>query len=348
MSRAAMIAGLLVAGSLAGCSSASASKPSPSPTVPASGYSALGDSYSSGEGTGEYEAGSAVKGDDCHRSTLAYPPLLDSAGQLGKLTFVACSGAVTSDLIAANHDGDTNPSSHAVEPAQISSIPVHTKIVTLTIGGNDAGFASVLEHCVTAKVGPISVFPDFFASFNGCHDNATLNRTVASRLHALSGTTKATAPDGTPIIPISELLTRIHQRAPQAKIYVAGYPALFGSTSNSCHVGDVEVVHVPLVGDVSARLTISAADTRWLNEVAGRFNGVLRAAADKAPATTFVDVSQQFDGHRLCDSGASWIASVTGHADIGSRTGGLDPGSIHPTRDGQRGYEAALVSAGVS
>jgi hypothetical protein len=346
------LAALAAAALLAGCSGSSSrpDRPAPSATVPPSGYSALGDSYSSGDGIGEYQPGSDVTGDRCHRSALAYPPRLDSAKQLGKLTFVACAGAVTSDLLSPNHDRNTDPGSHAIELSQIGSIPAHAKTVTLTIGGNDAGFASVLASCVLGRVGPITVFPHFFRSLDGCHDDATLNRTVTARLQALAGTTQAKAPEGTPIIAITELLSRIHQRAPQAQIYLVGYPALFGPSTGSCHVGDVKVLHLPLVGDVRARLIIQTADVAWLNEVASRLNGVLRAAATtaatKGVSATFVDVSPRFAGHRLCDSSVSWIAPVTGHADFRSRTAGLDATSIHPTREGQRaGYQAALAAA---
>jgi hypothetical protein len=159
--------------------------------------------------------------------------------------------------------------------------------------------------------------------------------------------TTAKTPDGTTIVSISNLLSRIHERAPQAHVYLVGYPVLFGATKSSCHVGDVKILHVPLFGDVHAGLSVSAADTRWLNDVADRLNGVLRAAASSGSAT-FVDASASFAGHRLCDSSTSWIAPVTGHADLGARTSGLEPGSIHPTRDGQRGYATALAAAGIS
>jgi hypothetical protein len=349
------LAALAVVGALAGCGSASATaeQPTPSPTVPPIGYTALGDSYSSGDGIGQYQAGSAASSDQCNRSVLAYPPLSDAARRLGKLTFVACAGAVTSDLVSPNHDGNTNPVTHAIEPAQISSIPVHTKSVTLTIGGNDAGFASVLTSCVTGKVGPVTVFPHVFESFGGCHTNGTLNQTVTKRLQALAGTARANAPEGTPIVAITALLSRIHSQASQAHVYVVGYPVLFGSSKSSCHVGDVKVLHVPLFGDVHAGLSVSAADVTWLNAVAGRLNGVLRSAvttaANKGLSATFVDVSAKFAGHRLCDTGASWIAPVTGHADLQSRTGSLAAGSFHPTAAGQRGgYAAALLAAGIN
>ena len=343
--------GLAVALLLAACSSSPA-RPAPVVKALASGYSALGDSYASGEGTGDYQPASDVPGDRCHRSLLAYAPLVDTARKLGKLTFVACAGAATSDLISPNHHPITTPKSGGIEPAQIDSIPPDAKIVTLTIGGNDAGFASVLGSCVRGRVGQLTVFPHFLQSFNGCHDDATLKRAIATRLQALAGTTQAKAPEGTPIVAVADLLARIHARAQQARIYLVGYPELFGSSTGSCAVGDVSVLHVPLVGNVQVRLTVSAADAGWLNEVAGRLNDVLRDAATRASAkhipATFVDVSGHFAGHRLCDSAASWIAPVTGHADLRARTSGLDSSSFHPTRDGQReGYGAALIAAGI-
>jgi hypothetical protein len=152
---------------------------------------------------------------------------------------------------------------------------------------------------------------------------------------------------------VAKLLADIHARAPQAHIYLLGYPALFGSFSGSCHIGTVNVKRVPLVGNVRVAITITAADASWLNTVAGQLNGVLKqsvsaASAEDIPAT-FVDVSPRFAGHRLCDSSASWIASVSGTADAKAHTAKLSPDVFHPTASGQlHGYEAALISAGVS
>ena len=64
---------------------------------PAAGatYAALGDSYSSGVGTGSYTLDSA-----CKRGVYAYPYLWAQAHPGTSLSFVACSGAKTSDLLA--------------------------------------------------------------------------------------------------------------------------------------------------------------------------------------------------------------------------------------------------------
>lgn len=92
-----------------------------------SNYVALGDSYSSGTGTGSYDLDSS-----CQRSSKAYAPLWASSHAPASFKFVACSGATTSD----------------VKANQISALSTSTTLASITIGGNDAGFASVMETCV--------------------------------------------------------------------------------------------------------------------------------------------------------------------------------------------------------
>jgi hypothetical protein len=141
-------------------------------------YVALGDSYSSGTGTGSYTLSSS-----CMRSTYAYPYLVAQQRANTALTFVACSGATTTDLM--NN--------------QIASVTSDTKIVTVTIGGNDAGFTSVIVSCVTLGCGSaISSAQNY------------IRNTLPGRLNTV--------------------YTAIKTRAPSAKVVVLGYPRLFSSS----------------------------------------------------------------------------------------------------------------------
>ncbi|WP_026930899.1 SGNH/GDSL hydrolase family protein [Glycomyces tenuis] len=89
-------------------------------------YVALGDSYASGVGTRDY----IDDGSGCSRSESAYPSLL--AAELdADLTFAACSGATTTDLI----------------DDQLGGLSASTDLVTVTVGGNDTGWASVIQQC---------------------------------------------------------------------------------------------------------------------------------------------------------------------------------------------------------
>lgn len=91
-------------------------------------YVALGDSYSSGEGTG-YSTYNLDVG--CRRSTYGYPQLVANGRGNTSLKFVACAGAKTSDVI--NN--------------QIGSLNLSTNFVTMTIGGNDIGFGDLIKNC---------------------------------------------------------------------------------------------------------------------------------------------------------------------------------------------------------
>ena len=102
--------------------------------APANGpvdYVALGDSYSSGVGTGIYDGASG----DCARSPLSYPPLWAAEHRPANFQFVACSGATTGD----------------VRGNQVSALTPSTNLVTITVGGNDVGFGPVLQTCTVAE-----------------------------------------------------------------------------------------------------------------------------------------------------------------------------------------------------
>ena len=91
-------------------------------------YVALGDSYSAGNG-----AHSTNLNSSCNRNTYAYPYLVAQQRPNTALTFVACAGATTTDILNS----------------QVNSVTSDTKIVTLTIGGNDIGFTSLIIACTT-------------------------------------------------------------------------------------------------------------------------------------------------------------------------------------------------------
>src|SRR5918992_4427838 len=96
----------------------------------ADNYVALGDSFSSGVGTGSYTLSSS-----CRRGVYAYPWLVSQQRANTSLAFVACSGATTASLMAT----------------QIASVTAATNIVSVTIGGNDIGFSNLIVQCTLAN-----------------------------------------------------------------------------------------------------------------------------------------------------------------------------------------------------
>ena len=145
-------------------------------------YVALGDSYSAGNGTRTY----INDGTTCQRSVYAYPSLIATSRGYA-LNFRACSGATVADV--------TN--------LQLSALSTATAYVTLTVGGNDAGFADVLTTCA---------LPAWASNCNGAIDKAQsiVNGTLPGRLSTLLGQVKA--------------------KAPNARVVVAGYPRIFNGT----------------------------------------------------------------------------------------------------------------------
>lgn len=304
-----------------GQASASASR-----ARPARGYVALGDSFSSGEGTGVYTAGTDSATNHCHRSPLAYPRLLKaSTPHLGRLTFVACSGAVTADLYAAS-------TVNAGEGPQLDALRGRTKAVSLTIGGNDAVFGYVARTCVQ------SVRTTGF----GCSKSAALNALVASRLAALAGTQ---TPGTEAIVPIGKILADISSASPRAKIYLGGYPELFGGTDAHYSIDDSAPSGSSCVVNPALAARVDFDDATWINTETRALNGVLRAAVAQARRqgirATFVPAST-FNGHGLCDDKRPWIQPVRV---VG---GTIATESLHPTAQGQRlGYARAFRRAGL-
>jgi lysophospholipase L1-like esterase len=100
---------------------------------------ALGDSYSSGEGTFNYD--SHHQAQLCHRGPDAWPRRLQQrAFNIRTINHVACTSAKTGDLLAADYKSN---------PPQIPSTPdANIELVTLTVGGNDVGFSGIIKKCV--------------------------------------------------------------------------------------------------------------------------------------------------------------------------------------------------------
>lgn len=143
-------------------------------------YVALGDSYSSGVGTGVYDPASG----DCARSPLSYPPLWAAGHRVAGFTFAACSGATTDDVLAS----------------QISALHPGTDLVTITVGGNDAGFGPVLVTCTFAP-----------------SDDICVNAVDAAEAFARSELPGR----------LARAYAAIRQAAPRAEVIVLGYPRLF-------------------------------------------------------------------------------------------------------------------------
>lgn len=124
------------------------------------GYVAMGDSFSAGVGAPPYDAASGA----CDRSTVAWPRLLaDEERALDLIAHVACGDARLEHLLDRWEDRG--------EPAQIPAAPNReVGLVTLTIGGNDAGFSDLVARCVLGDCSSVPTSADFRARLEAITD----------------------------------------------------------------------------------------------------------------------------------------------------------------------------------
>lgn len=148
-------------------------------------WAALGDSYASGTGTGRYD----VDG-PCMRGTRAYPELLAARDRAVDLTFLACAGATTDDVLTR----------------QVPQVPRDADVVTISVGGNDAGFFGAVPLCLSED-----------------QEKACLDRLATMR---------STAP-GTIGPALSTTYAAVARRAPRARIVAIDYPQPF-SDGRAC------------------------------------------------------------------------------------------------------------------
>ncbi|MFC9947735.1 SGNH/GDSL hydrolase family protein [Streptomyces pratensis] len=140
-------------------------------------YVALGDSYASGTGADSY---SDVA---CTRSRNAYPALWAAANDPASFTFAACGGAKIPDVL-----GD-----------QVDGLDEDTTLVSLSIGGNDSGFASTMLSCQ-------------YSTRSACE--RALRTAGEYVVNELPGE-------------LDSLYSAVRARAPHAEVVIIGYPHLY-------------------------------------------------------------------------------------------------------------------------
>jgi lysophospholipase L1-like esterase len=152
-------------------------------------YVALGDSYSAGLGAGSYIGSSG----SCDRSSNAYPQLWADAHKPAGYSFVACSGATTESVISS----------------QLSALSGAATLVSISVGGNNVGFSSVMQTCVLKSTS-----------------------TCVGAIHTAEAEITNQLPGQ-----LDAVLGDIAARAPQARVVVLGYPDLYDLARSATCIG---------------------------------------------------------------------------------------------------------------
>ncbi len=218
-------------------------------------YVALGDSYTAGPLIPN-QVGTPI---DCARSDHNYPSLVAAALGL-TLRDVSCSSAKTKHMAEPQGPlplGGTNP-------PQFDGVTADAALVTVGIGGNDAGLVGVGEKCgqlgLTAPTG--HACRDFYTA--GGRDR------VAEKI-------AEAAPK------VAAVLQGIRVRAPGARVAIVGYPAVAPNDGTGCYPA------VPLSPD----------DLAYVNELLVKINAMIAAQA-AANGAEYVDTYGGSVGHHVC------------------------------------------------
>lgn len=228
-------------------------------------YVALGDSYSSGVGTYDYDSRS--RADGCNRSVESWPYQLTAdffaVPTVSSATFFACSGATTQNLQSTGQNG---------EPSQLSQLRSYEAangdpaLVTVTVGGDNAGinFAPLLKGCVI--VGASQCL-------------GSLNARIA---YMRSGAFTTV---------LADTYRQIRSDSGSAPVVVVGYPFLFPAAGLSADLsGDFQCVW--LDGDAAQIFARFREGQQLLDAVEVQ-------AAEEA-GVEFVPLDDVFAGHELC------------------------------------------------
>lgn len=233
----------------------------------------------------------------CGRSTHNYPSDVSRAIAPSSFTDASCSSATTVDMTQSQ----SLQGGLQTAPPQFNALKSGDALVTLGIGGNDAGLISVAEEC--AKLDALDPF-----------GSACKNHYASGGSDPNVAAVNATGPK------VAAVLQGIHQRAPQARVLVVGYPDGLPVNGSSCW---------PLV-------PISAGDIRYFNSLEEQLNTVLANAA-AANGATFVNTFNSSIGHDACQApGTAWVNGII-------PTSAAYP--LHPNQAGEQNMANQVLSA---
>ena len=277
MKRLAGIAALALAGCVTVPDSGTG-MPARNEALPAgSHYVALGSSNAAGANIPPLATGRPAR---CGASQVSYSRLLASRLNLD-LTDATCGGATTAQVLAPWNE----------LPPQIDAVTADTRLVTISIGGNDLNYMGVV-----------------FAG--SCRAGVADSRRAAGEACAVVPEPSAAAYAGVEDR-IAAIVEQVHARAPAARVVLVQYLALVGEAP--CAAAPLPEADAALARRLAANLAAATA------------RAAARSGADVLP----VDGPSQ--GHTACSAepwsrglepgyngaeGAPWHPTAAGHAAI--------------------------------
>jgi lysophospholipase L1-like esterase len=216
-------------------------------------FVALGDSYAAGP-----IIPVQVQPYGCLKSNNNYGSIAQRKLKYAEYVDMTCSGAETDDMTAPQ---GVTPGPN---PPQFDALTSNTRLVTLTIGGNDIGFSGIAQDCIDTTPA------------NAGHP--CMDQYVVGGQDEVSRRIAETAPK------VAAVLQGIHARSPQAKILLVNYPAIFRHTGKpGCW----------------PQIPVADGDATWLRSKQIELNAMLAQQAT-ANGAKLVDAYTPGVGHSAC------------------------------------------------
>ncbi|MFL6106285.1 MAG: GDSL-type esterase/lipase family protein [Marmoricola sp.] len=299
---------------------------------------AMGDSFSSGEGAEWFYPGTDSPGtNECRRSD-AYASIanqsLPSPYPSDKFLFTACSGARIRDVLSQGQYPNSPNGIHGGKPQiqYLQEVGSRAGVVTLTIGGNDMGFADILKACTGAAIldsgkGKTYDVPwltsfDPTAKGNDWQQLAgACDRYRNSRLGSFADGVESNIDSKR--LPLANLYRAVAAAAPNADVYVLGYPVFIPGENTA----------TPSCGGL---VGLNGQERTWLRTVIERVNSTIKNGISDAGDSRihFVDVEQSAEtiassdgkNHLIC-ADAPYFHGASVHGDLPSHD------QFHPKRE---------------
>lgn len=289
---------------------------------PGSEYVALGDSYSAGYGLPDP---TRLPTNACGQSARDFPHRIAARFGLA-LTDVSCAGATSRDVVSGHQFRGV--------PPQVRALSERTRLVTLTIGGNDADLFGTAASCLALSArGPV---------FSGRDAPSCRSTLVHDGVDDLEVRIRSRVALG-----IADTLAAVRRAAPNAEVVLVGYPAIFPDADHTPERGCFRsALDLGSLAGSFPRDTYPFTDTdvRYLHGVQEELDEVSAAAA-RAAGVTFLDVFPRSQAHSACATARPYVAGVSlaGTGDL-SRID-LEPGALHPNGRGVAWLTARLAAA---
>ncbi len=270
-------------------------------------YMALGDSFTSGEGAYDYFAETDTDENMCHLSRSSYPYLIGQQLELNSYNSVACSGAKIENINQyVQKENIPSPNSMGdLLPGYKRQLQYVKKYQPNVITVSVGGNDIGFGKSIIECVG-YGVLPS--TCYRYYEDRLEVLRLINKQFDRLVETfiqLKSGAKSGT-------------------KIYALGYPE-----------------EVKNNGNCAINVRLDNEEIEFSNLLIGYLNSVIERSATKA-GVRYVDVSQAFSGHRLCETDSQFIA-VNGLTAGDNRLGIIANEGFHPNKLGHQLFKLTIL-----